>query len=275
MLNVLSQRRHGRACPGHPRLTAYRLLTTWMPATNAGMTSLLAVLSSPYRRCLRSRPGRRGLLQGQEHRGGDRLQSRRRLRPLCAHARASHGQIHPGQSGARAAEHAGRRRACASRSIILPGGAEGRPDLRHLHAHGRHRAAVRSEPELRQLETHLARRHHRLGQRLRHLAHVAGEDLEGLPRKAGHARRHRAERRARYLHQPLQERVRRQHQARVRLSRHRRDHARDGARRARRRLRHRLDHASRRSASAGSRRSRSTSSPRRPSARTPTCRTSR
>ena len=37
-----------------------------------------------------------------------------------------------------------------------------RPDLRHLHAHGRHRAAVRSDPEIRQREVHLARRHHRI-----------------------------------------------------------------------------------------------------------------
>ena len=31
------------------------------------------------------------------------------------------------------------------------------------------------------IEADLARRHHRFDQRLRHLAHLAGEDLEGLP----------------------------------------------------------------------------------------------
>ena len=64
-------------------------------------------------------------------------------------------------------------------------------------------------------QAHLAWRDHRRGQRLRHLAHFAGENVEGLARKADHTRRHRAQRRARHLHQPLQERVRRQDQARV------------------------------------------------------------
>ena len=45
------------------------------------------------------------------------------------------------------------------------------------------------------------------------------------------------ERRAGHLRQPLQERVRRQDQARRRLSRHQRDHACDGARRGRRPVR--------------------------------------
>jgi len=30
--------RHGRACPGHPRLTCCQFRKTWMPATSAGMT---------------------------------------------------------------------------------------------------------------------------------------------------------------------------------------------------------------------------------------------
>src|SRR5206468_5514963 len=30
--------RHGRACPGHPRLSSLRRCKTWMPATSAGMT---------------------------------------------------------------------------------------------------------------------------------------------------------------------------------------------------------------------------------------------
>src|SRR5215472_11865701 len=31
--------RHGRACPGHPRLWSCSAFKTWMPATSAGMTS--------------------------------------------------------------------------------------------------------------------------------------------------------------------------------------------------------------------------------------------
>src|SRR5262245_6432971 len=30
--------RHGRACPGHPRLAELHCVKTWMPATSAGMT---------------------------------------------------------------------------------------------------------------------------------------------------------------------------------------------------------------------------------------------
>ena len=53
--------------------------------------------------------------------------ARRRLRSLRPRiARAPHGQAHPGQSHDRAAEHAGRRRHCASRSISIRRGAEGR-----------------------------------------------------------------------------------------------------------------------------------------------------
>ena len=32
-------RRHGRACPGHPRLSSRRRLRTWMPGTRPGMTN--------------------------------------------------------------------------------------------------------------------------------------------------------------------------------------------------------------------------------------------
>src|SRR6185437_5341665 len=32
--------RHGRACPGHPRLTLLDFEKTWMPATSAGMAML-------------------------------------------------------------------------------------------------------------------------------------------------------------------------------------------------------------------------------------------
>ena len=35
---VSSPLRHGRACPGHPRLSCAAVLKTWMPATSAGMT---------------------------------------------------------------------------------------------------------------------------------------------------------------------------------------------------------------------------------------------
>jgi hypothetical protein len=33
--------RHGRACPGHPRLSYVMEAKTWMPATSAGMTELV------------------------------------------------------------------------------------------------------------------------------------------------------------------------------------------------------------------------------------------
>src|SRR5262249_45340889 len=36
--------RHGRACPGHPRLHAAQFEKTWMPATSAGMTYREAVM---------------------------------------------------------------------------------------------------------------------------------------------------------------------------------------------------------------------------------------
>src|SRR5882672_4399797 len=35
--------RHGRACPGHPRLFCYGILRTWMPGTRPGMTNSLNV----------------------------------------------------------------------------------------------------------------------------------------------------------------------------------------------------------------------------------------
>src|SRR6266576_7334361 len=34
--------RHGRACPGHPRLYCISTLKTWMPGTSPGMTVLEA-----------------------------------------------------------------------------------------------------------------------------------------------------------------------------------------------------------------------------------------
>jgi hypothetical protein len=30
--------RHGRACPGHPRLASFEVRKTWMPGTRPGMT---------------------------------------------------------------------------------------------------------------------------------------------------------------------------------------------------------------------------------------------
>ena len=77
---------------------------------------------------------------------------------------------------------------------------------------------------------------------LRHLAHLAGEDLEGFPEEAGHARRPGAELGAGHFRPALQERVRRADQARRRLSRHQRDHAGDGARRGRRPVRAVVEH---------------------------------
>ena len=66
----------------------------------------------------RPRPERGRLLQGQDRRSLHRLQRRRRLRPLCAHARAPHGQAHPRQSDRRAEEHGGRRQP-AARQLAL------------------------------------------------------------------------------------------------------------------------------------------------------------
>src|SRR5262245_9770368 len=45
MSNALIQSRHGRACPGHPRLNGHSGLKTWMPGARPGMTSLLASLA--------------------------------------------------------------------------------------------------------------------------------------------------------------------------------------------------------------------------------------
>ncbi|MEH2668524.1 hypothetical protein DXU07_03475 [Bradyrhizobium elkanii] len=38
-LALVFPRRHGRACPGHPRLSVAET-KTWMPGTRPGMTSL-------------------------------------------------------------------------------------------------------------------------------------------------------------------------------------------------------------------------------------------
>src|SRR5215469_5168982 len=35
-------RRHGRACPGHPRLSC-RIAKTWMPGTSPGMTGVMCL----------------------------------------------------------------------------------------------------------------------------------------------------------------------------------------------------------------------------------------
>src|SRR5262249_25123604 len=41
-----SLHRHGRACPGHPRLACGHILKTWMPGTSPGMTRLWMWLRS-------------------------------------------------------------------------------------------------------------------------------------------------------------------------------------------------------------------------------------
>src|SRR5262249_44004245 len=48
MLNARTSGRHGRACPGHPRLSSMaRGRKSWMPGTRPGMTALgLCFLSS-------------------------------------------------------------------------------------------------------------------------------------------------------------------------------------------------------------------------------------
>ena len=40
--------RHGRACPGHPRLVRRNSLKTWMPGTSPGMTTGVTVAVGPY-----------------------------------------------------------------------------------------------------------------------------------------------------------------------------------------------------------------------------------
>jgi hypothetical protein len=37
-------RRHGRACPGHPRLSCFTAAKTWMPGTSPGMTNFAKAL---------------------------------------------------------------------------------------------------------------------------------------------------------------------------------------------------------------------------------------
>ena len=135
-------------------------------------------------RAARPRPERRGVLQGQVHQPADRLLGRRRLRPLRAASRPPHRQAHPRQSDHRAAEHGGRGQP-ARGELHLHGGAEGRHRVRHLRPHHRHQSAAGKRRDLRRHQVHLARQRHRRRSHLRHLAHHAGEDLEGFPGEAG------------------------------------------------------------------------------------------
>jgi hypothetical protein len=41
----MSRFRHGRACPGHPRLSCLTEAKTWMPGTRPGMTSFVGRIS--------------------------------------------------------------------------------------------------------------------------------------------------------------------------------------------------------------------------------------
>ena len=55
--------------------------------------------------------------------------------------------------------------------------------------HHRHQSAAATAARLRRHQVRLARQRHRRRLDLRHLAHLAGQDLERLPDEAGHARR--------------------------------------------------------------------------------------
>ena len=105
-----------------------------------------------HRACAYPRPCpvRRRVLQGQDHRGVYRHQRRRRLRRLCAHPLAPHGQAHSRQSGRRAEEH-GRRRRHAARQFPLQRRAQGRHGVRHLQP--RHRASIRCSATRRRSST--------------------------------------------------------------------------------------------------------------------------
>ena len=134
-------------------------------------------------RSARERPERRGILQGQDHQSGDRLFGRRRLRPLRPASRPPHGQAHSRQPGDRAAEHGGRGQP-ARGELHLHRGAEGRHGVRHLRPHHRHQSAAGKRRDLRRHQVLLDRQRHRRREPVRHLAHPAGEDLEGLPGEA-------------------------------------------------------------------------------------------
>ena len=77
----------------------------------------------------------------------------------------------------------------------------------------------------------------RPGQPVRHLAHVAGEELERHARDTVHGRRRRLGLRSRHVRHDDPQPVRREGPPRFRLSGRHRDQSRDGARRGRRPLR--------------------------------------
>jgi hypothetical protein len=52
------QIRHGRACPGHPRLSDAKTEKAWMPGTRPGMTNIQVCIfskASPFRGCVSAR----------------------------------------------------------------------------------------------------------------------------------------------------------------------------------------------------------------------------
>ena len=137
-----------------------------------------------YHRAARRRAERRGFLQGQERqrwRSASRPAAATTSMPACSRATwASTSraiptivpQNMPGAGGLRVAQYSTPPR---RRTGWLFGTFTRMAHIAPL---------LRSQPEIRHRQVHLARRHHRRGQRMHHLAHLAGKDLERFPREA-------------------------------------------------------------------------------------------
>jgi len=184
-------------------------------------------------RCTFRRGGR--VLQGPHHLADHRLQRRQRLRHLRAPARTFHRQAHPRPAGGRRAEHAGRGQHQGG-DVSARGGAE----RRQRHRHDRTQCPAGTAPgrrAIRRPQLHLARQHRQQFEPLRHLARDADPDLAGRADQAVRACGRRLRVGPRQLRAHPEERLRRQGQARHRLSRRYRDESGHRARRGRRSLR--------------------------------------
>ena len=138
-----------------------------------------------------------------------------------------HRPAHPGQSHDRGAEHAGRR-LHEGHAVCLRRRRQGRPDARDRQPRHGHRAAAQRR-QLRSDQTDLARHHHQRDERLRHLEDLAGQDLGRHVQARVQPRRQRGRRRSGHLRADPAQRVRRQGQARHRLSGRQRHQPRHGA----------------------------------------------
>ena len=134
-----------------------------------------AVLFAPPQPA-RAQAGRR-VLSRQDRHADRRLQRRRRLRHLCAHPRPPHRQAHPGQSDHRGAEHAGRRLARAANYLYNVAPKDGSAIGMFSRGMAMEPLIGASADAIRRDQIPLARQRHQRGQRVRHLAHRAGEDL--------------------------------------------------------------------------------------------------